>query len=71
MSKFTVSMVGSHAEGNAVQRFFESEIQGGVNFHTFLHPFEGTVQQFRFVEAPAISNLSSQAVSIAMQWEQL
>ena len=71
MNQYRVSMVGTKAQGAAVESFFELECQGGVNFHTFLHPFEGTMQTFRFIEAPTISNLSSQAVTINMAWEQL
>lgn len=71
MGRFRVTMVGTKAEGAAVKSFFRSECQSGVNFHTFLHPFDNTVQTFRFIEAPAISNLSALAVTISMQWEQL
>lgn len=69
--QFQVSMIGTHAQGNAVQSFFDFECQGGVNFHTFLHPFEGTLQTFRIVEPPAITNVSAYAVTIDMVWEQL
>jgi hypothetical protein len=71
MKTYQVTMVGTKAEGNAVQSFFDLECQGGVNFHTFLHPFENTLQTFRFIESPSVNNLSSQAVTISMSWEQL
>ena len=71
MSQFQVSMVGNHAEGAAVQDFFDGVIQDGVNFHTFLHPFTGVLETFRFMEAPQVSSLSSQAVTISMTWEQI
>jgi hypothetical protein len=71
MSKYQVGMIGTHAQGNAVQEFFDLELQGGVNFHSFTNPFTGVVETYRFLEAPDISNLSALAVQITMNWEKL
>lgn len=69
--RVTVGFIGTHAQWLALLSFFRIECQNGVEFHTFRHPYEGTVQQFRFVEAPQSTNLSALGVTMSCVWEQL
>ena len=71
MYQYDVTMVGTREECNAVLEFFDLECQGGVNFHTFLNPFSGVVETYRFMESPSVDSLSALAGTIAMKWEKL
>ena len=69
--QISVTFIGTHAQWLAVKDFFNLDCQEGVQFHTFLHPYEGTTQEFRFMEAPAVANISALGTTITCVWEQL
>lgn len=51
--------------------FYDNECAQGVNWHTFRHPYTNEIEQFRFVEPPALTSMSALAASASMKWEQL
>lgn len=67
----TVSFTCRHDQWRVLKDFFQVDCQSGVQFHEFLHPFEGTVQEFRFIEAPQVVSVISFGVTVNCQWEQL
>lgn len=69
--QITVSFTGTHDQWLAIRTFFNLDCQEGVEFHTFLHPYEGTVQAFRFMEAPQVTNVSSLGTTVTCVWEQI
>lgn len=71
MRLMNVGFVGTHEQWNALKEFYEIDCQGGVEFHTFRHPYENTLQDFRFREAPSSTNMSALGVTINCVWEQL
>ncbi len=66
-----VTFIGTHAQWLILKDFHRVSCQGGVEFHTFLHPYENTVQNFRFVNAPSISNIGPLGITMNCVWEQL
>jgi len=71
MRSMRVTFVLTHEQAMALRDFFEIDLQGGVQEHTFRHPFRDVVESFRFVEPPTISNVDALACSVACAWEQL
>lgn len=66
-----VGFTMNHAQAMQLRDFFELDLQGGVNEHTFRHPFRDALENFRFMEAPRIANLGALACSVSCAWEQL
>lgn len=66
-----VSFTMNFSQAMALRDFFEVDTQGGVLEHQFRHPFRNVVENFRFIEAPKISNLGALACSVSCAWEQL
>lgn len=66
-----VGFTMDHAQAMQLRDFFETELQGGVQEHSFQHPFRGDVEAFRFMEPPKIAALGALACSVSCSWEQL
>jgi len=66
-----VSFTMSHDQAMQLRDFFEIDLQGGVQEHSFRHPFRDDVEPFRFMEPPHITSLGAGACTVSCAWEQL
>ena len=66
-----LTFVGTHDQWLALQNFYEIDLQGGVLFHNFLHPYDLQTYEFRFTEPPQVSNINALGTQVSCVWERL
>lgn len=71
MRQQSVTMILENAQVIALRSFYEVDLNEGVNYHSFTHPYSGAVETFRFVEPPNFQSQGALVVQVSMTWEQL